>query len=438
MLLTEKWGKELTSDKFPTINESDMGQMALILENTKADEKLLTERSEASDIAQFTPVLIPLVRRVFPNLIAQHITGVQAMKTPTAYIYALAYKYLGNGTQDINAKDVAQIISVDTALTVGDAIKGDASAAEGVVLFVENGGLTALVKVTTSATFIEEAITKGGNAAGTVSAVWSNDAMFGKLLTGYTGPYATSVGEDLNNDMNEIGYTIDRAILETKSRKLKGSYTVELLQDMKSMHGLDAEKEMSDLMGMELQYETDSQAIAAVRASAAAASDAVVAGYGRWDVEKFRSLGIKVSNEAREIGRKIRKGSANTLMVSPKSSVALEVIGSFVQSPTNSKLDAVSGGFKPEIGTFDNRYKTVVDNISSGESVTAMYKGASNKDSGVFMGVYSGANLVKVTDPKSGNPAAILTTRNGFIENPQSPEAYTTNFSVNFTGTVLA
>lgn len=436
MLLTEKWDKELNSEKFPTINESAVGDMALILENTKSEEKLLSERSEAGDIAQFTPVLIPLVRRVYPKLIANHIMGVQAMKTPSAYIYNLAYKYLGNGTNGINSTDSAQIIVLDTATTVGATLTGDTSGGTADVLYIEQDGKVALVKTTNGTLLQAEAY---NTAAGNITATYSNEAQFGKILSDYTGPYTTADGEDLGSSMNEIGYSIERIMLETSSHKLKGSYTVELIEDMKSMHGLSAEKEMADLMGMELEYETDKKAIDFINNSASAKADLAVDGFGRWDIEKYRSIGIKVSNEARNIGKNIRKGAANVLVTSPKSAVALEAIGSFQTAPVDGKVDSVESGSTPTIGTFDKRYKTVVDNISTGgEYINALYKGASKVDAGCFFGVYSGASVTKVTNQDTGEPAAILSSRYGFIENKQSPDAYASKFAINFSGTVLA
>ena len=218
--------------------------MALMLENTKAEEKLINERTESGDIAAFTPILVPLVRRVYPTLIANNIMGVQALKTPTAYLYALVYKYTSSSDNGIHPNAKAQILSLTSAVAVNDVLSGDDSGAAGKVLYVENNGLTALVEITNGILFIAEDINTGANA---VAATWTNEAQFQKVLTDYTGPYATSVAEAKKTDMNEVGFDIQRTMAEAKSRKLKGKYTLEMLQDLQAMHGIDAEKEMMNL-----------------------------------------------------------------------------------------------------------------------------------------------------------------------------------------------
>ena len=137
MTLNEKWEKELDSKKYPSINENARGEMALVLENTKAEEKLINERTESGDIAVFTPILVPLVRRTYPKLIANNIMGVQALKTPTAYLYALVYKYTNTSDASLNPSDKARIVSVATAVAVNDVLSGDTSGAAGKVLYIE-------------------------------------------------------------------------------------------------------------------------------------------------------------------------------------------------------------------------------------------------------------------------------------------------------------
>ena len=438
MLLTEKWNKELVSEKYPSVNETDMAQMAMIMENAKAEETLLNERTDSADIAQFTPILVPLVRRVYPTLIANHLVGVQALKTPTAYLYALVYKYTNDSVNSIGASAKAQILTVGTAVAVGDVLVGATSTANGIVRYVEDGGLTALVEITNDILFEIESTT---TTVTTVTATWSNEAQFQKVLTGYTGPLATDAAEDLTTNMKEVGFDIQRTLAESTSRKLKGKYTLEMYTDLKAMHGIDAEKEMVNLMGMELAWETDREVVNYVNDLANAASDVTISGYdGRWEVEKYRSLGIKIANEGRKVGQLVRKGSANTLLVTPKVSVALEAIGSFQISTTDVKIDAVNSGVNPSVGVFDKRFKTIVDNFSDGvtEYANVMYKGDSSKDAQAFLAPYSGATMVKTVDPENGNPAIILSSRYAIVSNPLTPGNYSSKFNVAFSGTALA
>lgn len=435
--LNEKWEKELNSTKFPTINEHAMGEMALVLENTKAEEKLINERTESGDIAAFTPILVPLVRRVYPTLIANNIMGIQALKTPTAYIYALVYKYTNTSDNPISPSAKAQILSLASAVAVGDTLTGVTSGAAGAVVYIENGGLTALVEISNNKLFVIEDVNTGANS---VEATWTNEAQFQKVLTDYTGPYATSVAEAKRTDMSEVGFDIQRTMVEAKSRKLKGKYTLEMLQDLQAMHGIDAEKEMMNLMSLELNWEIDRQCVNYINDLSNAGTDANINGYsGRWEIEKYRSLGIKISDDARRVGQLIRRGSANTMLISPKGAVALEAIGSFQLAVTDAKIDAVNSGVNPNIGVYDKRFKTIVDNFNSDEEyVNLLYKGDSTKDSMAFLAPYTGASFIKTQDPESGQPAVILSTRYGIAPNPLNSENYGVKSTLNFASTVLA
>lgn len=437
MTLNEKWERELDSKKYPSINENARGEMALMLENTKAEEKLINERTESGDIAVFTPILVPLVRRTYPKLIANNIMGVQALKTPTAYLYALVYKYTNTSDASLNPSDKAQIVSVATAVAVNDVLSGDDSGAAGKVLYIENGGLTALVEITNGILFTEEDI---NTAANSIVATWTNEAQFHKILKDYTGPYPTSTAEALRTDMKEVGFDIQRTMAEAKSRKLKGKYTLEMLEDLKAMHGVDAEKEMMNLMSLELNWEIDRQAVDFVNGLSNAGADANINGYaGRWEIEKYRSLGIKIANDGRRVGQLVRRGSANAMLASPKVAVALEAIGSFQLAVTDAKIDAINSGVNPNVGVYDKRFTVTVDNFDfTQEYVNVIYKGESSKDAMAFLAPYSGASFIKTQDPENGQPAVILSTRYALVKNPLSPENYGVKSAVNFASTVLA
>jgi hypothetical protein len=212
-----------------------------------------------------------------------------------------------------------------------------------------------------------------------------------------------------------------------------------MFQDLKSMHGLDAEQELMDLMAMELQLEIDREVIAAVNSTATVVGDANISTYnGRWEIEKYKSLVVKMSNEAREIGRLTRRGGGNTIIVSPKVAVALEQVGSFILAPTPSNIDVNNSGIQPLVGNFNNRYKVIVDNFAEKEYATVLYRGSNNKDAGIFFAPYVAAGFTKVVDPTNGQPAVILNTRYDIVKNPLQPETYFRSFGINFSNTVLA
>ena len=417
--------------------------MAQLLENLeKENERSVNEGTMTSDIAQFTPILVPLVRRVYPNLIANEIAGVQALNMPSGYLYAMVSTYTGSTTAPITPAAKGQILVLDdvSGFSVGSDIS-TAGGAHGVVMYIEDKNV--LIKNTSTTLFISTDVVD--NAAVFVAGVavcegtYSNEAGFQKVLKYYTGPMATSVAEALGNDMKEIGFDIRRTLAEAKSRKLKGKYTLEMFQDLKSMHGLDAEKELMDLMAMELQLEIDREVIAKANSLATIVPDAVVNAYqGRWEIEKYRGLAIKIANEAREIGRLTRKGSGNTMLVSPKVATALDQIGTFTLAPVKGGVDSVLSGVSPSIGMFDNKYKTITDNFATSDYVNVLYKGNNSKDAGMFFAPYQGASFLKLVDPTNGQPSLVLSSRYDIVSNPLNPETYFRSFNCNFGSTILA
>jgi hypothetical protein len=443
MLLTEKFKPIIESANYASLTSSEAIAMAALLENQEKEEtRLVAEGTVSGDIAQFTPILIPMVRRVYPSLIANEIAGVQPLALPTGYLYAMTSKYLGDSTNSIGSSELAQIVVVANAANypVGGNISA-ASGATGVVKYVEGKNL--LVKLGNATLFV-----KGDNVDNTVtfsatdttvSDTFSNQAMFTKVLKNYTGPMATATAETLGDGMKEMGFNIERKSVEAMSRKLKGKYTLEMFQDMKAMHGLDAEKELMDLMAMELQLETDREMINLANATAAASGDVTISTFdGRWEIEKYRMLAIKIANESREIGRLTRKGAGNTMIVSPKVATCLDQLGSYTLAPVKSGVDSVLSGIRPQVGTFDGKYKVIVDNFAESDYVNVLYKGANNKDSGIFFLPYVGASFIKTVDPVSGQPAVILSSRYATGTNPLNPETYLRNFAVNFGSTSLA
>jgi len=444
MLLTEKFGEILESAKYAPLTSSDKNMMALMLENTEKEyDKLMSEGSTSGDIAQFTPILMPLVRRVMPTLIANELLGVQPMTMPTGFMYSLLNRYTGDngvaGSVSPSAKGV--IIATNSLLEVGTVVTGDTSAASGTVIYseVNEKGNLALVALSTAGSFGLEGLNDGDF---TVSAVYTNEAAFRTILKSYTGPVATAVGEMLGKDMKEVGFTIGRKSIEAKTRKLKGQYTLEMYQDLKAQHGLLADEELMSLIGYELQAEIDREVVGFVNSNATQVSNAfgftasATDGSGRWAIEKFRTQAIKIATEARQIGLDIKRGQGNVLLVSPKVATMLEQIGSFQPAPMAAGINVpVSGGVA---GTFDGKYKVIVDQYAVSDYATVLYKGADRRDGMGVFAPYVPLSFQKVTHQDSGQPAIIASTRYGLETTPLDAQLYARSFGVDFTNTVLA
>jgi hypothetical protein len=446
----------IESSKYKSLAESDTATMKMMLENTEKEQtRLITEGTLAGDTNVFTPILMPMVRRVYPNLIANEILGVQPMSMPTGFIYALTNHYKGTQATPIANSaiilDVTAANGVDTvanvAYAVGDAITASGGAT-GTVAFVEGNKM--LVTVTAGTFAFAETLT-GFTAQGddvvTVGGVYSNEAAFKHIFSNYTGSLTTAAAEALGTDMQEVGFSIDKKTVEAKSRALKGQYSVEMYQDLKSQHGLLADEEIMSLMSYEMQAEIDREVVDFVNGNATQLADsplAVSAADGRWEIEKYRTQAIRISAEAAQIGLDTKRGQGNVLIVSPKVATMLEQVGSFKAAEQASTVSApVSGGVA---GTFDNKFKVVIDQYAASDYCTVMYKGADRRDAMGFFAPYVPMSFTKVTHADSGQPAVIAKTRYALDTIPGISSAasndraalYARSFGIDFTATQLA
>lgn len=437
-ILKNKHKDILYSKNFEALKDNQLNNMAILMENQTQDyKKLLTENSASGDVAQFIPLLIPIVRRTFPKLIANHIAGVQAMTAPQGALFAMTARYTGEGTDtgDVsNAKGQIVVFKENTEnkVVVGkEAIQDTTNKA--VIKYIEDGGKVALVNFTEGAPLKAGKITVDGKELEAV-AVYSNEAHFHKVLKNYAGPLDVADGEAEGDTMKTLSLLVEKVDAKAKTRNLKGQYTIEMANDLKAMHGADAEKEIMEILSKEVQVEIDREVISKINGSATTLPDIdIAASSGRWDIEKFRNLSLRIANEAREIGRLTRRGSGNVLLVSPKVATALEQVGNFILSPSKGNIDAAGSGLNPVLGMFDNKFKVVVDNFCDNEYFTVLYKG-SDKDAGVFFAPYVGLTFVRVVDPASGQPSIILKTRYDVVNNPLTPEAYSRTANINFNG----
>ena len=390
MLLTEKYKDLLESKKAPALTSvTDQAVMAMLLKNTEDEaQRLLKESTLAGDVAQFTPIMMPLVRRLYPTLIANELLGVQPMTMPTGFIYALVNRYTGNGINTVTPTKRGQILAFATeadAPAVGATVTGGTSTATGKVVYKEKEKV---------------------------------------LLVG--------------KEINEVGFSIEKKAVEVQTRKLKGRYTLEMYEDLKAQHGLLADEELMSLMKNEMQGEIDREVVDFVNGIATVVPNAFKpnAADGRWEIEKYRAEVIKIANEARQIGIDTKRGQANVLLCSPKVVTMLENVGSFkTASIDNSAAQPLSGGVA---GTFDNKFKVIVDQYATSDYITLLYKGTDRRDACGFFSPYVPLTFQRLIDPESGNPSILLRSRYSIDSNPLDSEKYVRTFGVDLTSTALA
>jgi len=452
----------LESKKYTSLSASDSASMKMMLENTEKEHaRLISEGTLSGDVASFTPILMPMVRRVYPNLIANELLGVQPMTMPTGFIYALTNQYTGSQNLGTSSTNHGQVIQTSVALSVGDVIT-TAGGASGTVVHVE--GLSSLVVLAgtvavsgfVAANTIVEAVGGGALGTTTVDATFSNEAAFGRILSNYSGSMLTGAAEALGTDMAEVGFSISKKSVEARSRALKGQYSVEMYQDLKAQHGLLADEEIMSLMSYEMQAEIDREVVDFVNANATqladttfsvgvdAATAAIAAQSGRWELEKYRTEAIRISIEAQQIGLDTKRGQGNVLIVSPKVVTMLEQLGSFKTATVENGISVpTAGGIA---GTFDNKFKVIVDQYATSDYATVLYKGADRRDAMGFFAPYVPMSFTKVTHQDSGQPAVIAKTRYALdtipgISSPTSNDranTYARTFGVNFANTVFA
>jgi hypothetical protein len=468
----EEFKPLLESEKYAPLDDMDKNTLAVIMENTKKEtERMIAEGTIAADVAQFTPFLMPMLRRVYPALIANEILGVQPMSGPTGFVYSLTNRYVGTQATPINPNVQAMVIDTDITLAEGDAVTGDTSGATGTVVFVEKsefiyqnerpgasqsptGSITfpndvagrALVELDPGSAHFQAGEPINGGA-GNITGVYTNEAAWLGLLPSYSGTYTTAQGEVLGtvgNEMSEVGISVERKQIEARTRKLRAEYTIEMYQDLKAMHGVLADQELMSLMGYEIKAETDREIVDFVNKNSTWHTDfAVNGGDGRWEIEKYRLFAAKLSDMSREIGRLNRRGAGNKLLASPKVVTMLEQIGGFILSDVDSTVNPQAVN-KAVVGRFDNKFSVIIDNYATGEYATVIYKGSNQDAFGVYA-PYTPVQIQKVTHVTTGQPALIAMTRYGLVTSPWvdynkqmlAPNPYAASIGVDFTGTVL-
>jgi hypothetical protein len=348
------------------------------------------------NIKGFDPILIGLVRRALPNLMAYDVCGVQPMTGPTGLIFAMQTKYANTGNGWLNSAPEAFFNEANTAWS------GQGAHATGML------GAAAGQLGNTLSTFANTVLANTGNAM------------------------STATGEDLGTGMAQMGFSIERVSVVAKTRALKAEYTLELAQDLKAIHGLDAEAELSNILSTEILAEINREVVRTVYAIAnigylgvstntfnlASASDTS----GRWAVEKFKGLLFAIERASNKIAKDTRRGKGNILITSTDVASALAMTGlldyqSGLTNNTNLQVDDTGNTFA---GTLFGRLKVYVDpySITGSDYVVVGYKGPTPYDAGLFYCPYVPLQMVRAINPDTFQPKIGFKTRYGLVQNP--------------------
>jgi hypothetical protein len=389
--LLKKWAPILEHDALPSIKDNYRKEVtAVLLENQEREmgkqQEALFETTAANavgsygdtgGIAKFDPVLISLVRRAAPQMIAYDVCGVQPMTQPTGLIFAMKSRY---STQ---------------------------------------GGTEALFNAANT------------GFGGTGTDAGSNPAT-GSYTTGTGMSTSTAEGLGDSTTFNQMAFSIEKTSVTAKTRALKAEYTVELAQDLKSVHGLDAEGELSNILSTEILAEINREVLrtiyttakpgAQVGTTTAGTFDLDTDSNGRWSVEKFKGLLFQIERDANAIAQQTRRGKGNFIICSSDVASALAMAGVLDYAPalsTNLNVDEASTTFA---GVLNGRYKVYVDPFSANQSATQFftvgYKGTSAFDAGLFYCPYVPLQLVRAVDPNTFQPKIGFKTRYGMVANP--------------------
>ena len=454
-ILNESFSKDfqeelLESSKYSAMDAIQKADVKRLFENTQnfLNQQQINEGTMTADIAQFTPILLPIVRRNYPNLVAHEILGVQPMSMPTGYIYAWVNKYIGDGNRPAETAG-KKVVLIKTDKLTDATLNGSVEGVGGILLHKEENGQGVFALVANPTT-LAVGTAVGSNAK--IVAVYTNEATFLRILTHYTGSYSTAAGEVLGKDMKELGFEVTKKAIEVQTRKVKTPFTMEMYQDLKAQHGQLADEELINLASYELQAEIDRECVEAVNSWARVAPDSnIITGTdykdmsGRWEIERYRAEAIRIDKEAVLIGQKVKNGNGgNTLIVSPKVAVMLRQLDGFALSPKFNKLDVPAAG--GVAGIFDGRYKVIVDQYATNDYCTVLYKGNERTDAIGFYAPYVPISFARVQNPDTSQPAIIASTRYALTATPGVEKAdsldraqtYGTTYGIDFANTVLA
>ena len=400
--LQEKWQPVLEHPELPKIGDAYRRAVTtLILENQeksmKEDRAFLGEaapiNATGAAIDNWDPILISLVRRSMPNLIAYDICGVQPMSGPTGLIFAMR----------------ARATSQDGKEALADPLIPDLSNQDA----AGNTG--------------------GGDQSGTNPAVLNDSPSAGtySFVTGMTTAQGETLG-DGSDEFAEMAFSIEKHTVTAVTRALKAEYTMELAQDLKAIHGLDAETELANILSSEILMEINREVVRTIYNTAVAGAqvNTTTAGIfdldtdsnGRWSVEKFKGLLFAIERDANAIGQQTRRGKGNIIITSADVASALQMAGVLDYTPALSSNLNVDDTTTTFAGVLNGRYRVYIDpyaaNVAAKQYYIVGYKGTSPYDAGVFYCPYVPLQMVRAVGENSFQPKIGFKTRYGMAANP--------------------
>ena len=406
--LVEKWQPILEHDDLTPIADTHKRAVtAQLLENTEialregstySSQSLLSEaqhtptNATGADVDNYDPVLISLVRRAMPNLVAYDMCGVQPMSGPTGLIFAMRSKY----TNQSNSATEAFYNEADTAFS----------------------------------TVAAGANTLGDKHVGSVPGSANNaEAGVYNFADGMETNQAEALGNASNVAFPEMAFSIEKVSVTAGSRALKAEYTMELAQDLRAIHGLDAETELANILSTEILAEINREIIRTINvvAKQGATTDTTTSGTfdldtdsnGRWSVEKFKGLMFQIERDANQIAKDTRRGKGNVLITSSDVASALQMAGVLDYTPAlnsnNLQVDDTGNTFA---GVLNGRYRVYIDPYTTGNYYTLGYKGSSAFDAGIFYCPYVPLQMVRAVGEQTFQPKIGFKTRYGVVANP--------------------
>ena len=408
--LQEKWQPVLEHPDLPKIEDSyKRAVTTLILENQ--EKALMEDRQMLSEVAPvnamsggqmdtWDPILISLVRRAMPNLIAYDVCGVQPMTGPTGLIFAMRSSFL--------SQDGAEAL-VDEALPGGTGKSN------------QNAAGTTSGPGDVGSTETNPAVLNDSPSAGTYTSA-----------TGMTTAQAEALGDSSTNAFAQMAFSIEKSTVTAVSRALKAEYTMELAQDLKAIHGLDAETELANILSSEILAEINREVVRSLYVTAVKGAQVNTTTAGilhldtdsncRWSVEKFKGLMFAIERDANAVGQQTRRGKGNMLIVSADVASALNMAGVLDYTPAlnnNLNVDDTSTTFA---GGMNGRFKVYVDpysaNVAASQYYICGYKGTSPYDAGFFYCPYVPLQMVRAVGENSFQPKIGFKTRYGLAANP--------------------
>lgn len=472
--LVAKWQKLIENEELPEIlGATKQALVAKILENQQLDIKnepayrdekiaeafgdFLTEAEvggdhgyDAGNIAQgktsgavthIGPAVMGMVRRAIPNLIAFDIAGVQPMSNPTGQVFALRATYgkdtLADGAKEAfhpmfapdtmfsgqGAAEKFETVTAETALTEGKIYVYD---------YVETGRahLQVVEGFTTAAADKLDADMIAAQEAGKVVEISEGMATsIAELQEGFNGSN--------DNPWNEMGFRIDKQVIEAKSRQLKAQYSIELAQDLRAVHGMDADAELSSILATEIMLEINREVVNWINYSAQPGKSGMTLTHGskagvfdfqdpidirgaRWAGESFKALLFQIDKEAAEIARQTGRGAGNFLIASRN---VVNVLAS-VDTNVSPAAQGLARGMNTDTtkavfaGVLGGRYKVYIDQYAREDYFTMGYKGANEMDAGIYYAPYVALTPLRGSDPKNFQPVMGFKTRYGIGINP--------------------